>query len=314
LSSENQANDPAPSPLVVGLGEALFDCFPDRTVLGGAPINVAVHAAALLGPSGEAAVPATRVGTDELGDRFFREITQRGVSVDYVQRDPERPTGRVAVTLDDGGHASYDFEKHSAWDALEFDQRLQDLAARCDAVAYGTLAQREPASRETIRAFVAAAEGALRLFDVNLRQDYYSREVLDASLRLATAVKINEEELGVVCGAVGLAEPPEPGADGQADQLIEAYGLDWLALTRGAEGTVVYAEGAKHTSPPAPFDPAPDADTVGAGDACCAGLLCGRLLGWSIPDTLELANRLGAFVAGRPGATPELPAELIPNK
>ncbi|QDT68790.1 2-dehydro-3-deoxygluconokinase [Planctomycetes bacterium MalM25] len=298
-------------PLVVGLGEALFDCFPDRVVLGGAPMNVTVHADAILGPLGGAGVPVTRVGGDELGERFVSEARQRGLSTQYVQTDESRPTGRVVVTLDDGGHASYRFDTESAWDALEYDASLATLAGRCDGVAFGTLAQRNTASREAITDFVANATQAVRLFDVNLRQQYYSADLLDASLQLASAAKLNEEELREVCELLELRDAGSGDIDQAATLLSAAYRLDWLAITRGAEGTALYADGVKHTGAPASFSCEPNADTVGAGDACCAGLLCGTLLGYTRQATLGLANRLGAYVATRPGATPELPRSLL---
>lgn len=137
----------AVQPLVVGLGEALYDCFPQRRVLGGAPLNVAVHADALLKPLGGAAVPATRVGIDELGDEVIETLSARGVDVDWVQRDCARPTGQVTVQIDDSGDVSYEFQADSAWDAIEMTPNLERLARRSDAVAFGALAQRSGPSR-----------------------------------------------------------------------------------------------------------------------------------------------------------------------
>lgn len=298
-----------PRPLVVGLGEALFDCFADREVLGGAPLNVAIHANAVLTPHGGAALPATRVGADSLGDRCLAEIEQRGLTTEQVQRDATRPTGRVAVSLDPAGNAEYRFEEACAWDALTFDDDLAALARRCDGVAFGTLAQRGSTTRQAITDFVAAATQAVRLFDANLRQDYYSAEVLDASLQLASAAKLNEEELREVSGLLELGNTIS--LDGAAACLAAAYGLEWIAITRGAEGTTLYSQEGRHAGPPASFASEANADSVGAGDACCAGLLCGTLLGWEPAETVGLANRLGAYVATRPGATPELPPEIL---
>lgn len=298
-----------PQSIVVGIGEVLFDCFPDRVLLGGAPINVAVHANALLSPGGGAGVPVTRVGTDENGQRFFTEARHHGLETRYAQSDKQHTTGRVDVSLDAHGHAEYRFGLNDAWDALQYTTSLAALAERCDAVAFGTLGQRSLVSRQTIRRFLSEAPQAIRLFDVNLRQEFYSAEVLDCSLQLATAAKLNEEELQQVSQLLGL--PQTSSSDEAAFQLAAAYQLDWLALTRGAQGTVIYIKNTRHTGEPSTYPFHPEADSVGAGDACCAGLLCGMLLNWQVEATLLLANQLGAYVASQPGATPALPSDLL---
>lgn len=295
---------------VVGLGEALFDCFPDRSVLGGAPVNVALHANALLSGLGGSGLPATRVGDDELGARFFDEMQQRGVATDGVQRDPELPTGRVAVEVDNTGDARYVFDERSAWDAIQFDEALARLARRCSAVTFGTLAQRADTSRKAIQQFLSAAPKAIRLLDVNLRQDYYSAEVLDTSLHLASAVKLSEEEIPEVGELIDL-----PGSSKSIESLAEAlgttYGLDWVAVTRGPRGASLFRDGEWHVGQPFAARPTLGADTVGAGDSCCAALLCGFLAGNSIGETLSLANEVGAFVASQPGATPPMPERIL---
>lgn len=277
---------------VVGLGEALFDLLPGGPVLGGAPLNVAVHA----GQLGARGVLVSRVGRDVLGERLRAEVDGR-LDAAELQTDPERPTGTVGVTLE-GGEPRYDIVKDVAWDRLELTPRLRALAASADAVCFGTLAQRSPRSREATRGFLDAATKAVRLFDVNLRQDYYSREILRESLRRATMIKLNEAELPVV---LGLLDVPH------LESLRAAYGLTHAVLTRGARGTSI--NGTEGEA--ARFPLQPGADSVGAGDACSAGVLTGVLRGWTIERTLTLANRLGAYVASVPGATPRLPAELI---
>ena len=292
---------------VVGLGEALFDCFPERSVLGGAPVNAVVHASALLRSVGGEALPATRIGSDELGERFVREMLRRGVPRRAVQRDPSRATGRVDVRPGQSGEPSYEFAAGVAWDALEFDSSWRALASACDAVVFGTLAQRSSASAEAIGRFLETATQSVRLFDVNLRGEFWSADVLDRGLRLATAAKCNEDELAVVSDAVGLSES-EPRE--RVAALCETYRLEWFALTRGSAGTAVCRAGEWHERPVSRFTRLPEADNVGAGDACSAGLLAGALVGYSIDETLDLANGLGAFVASQPGATPTLPVTL----
>ena len=297
-------------PVIVGLGEALFDCFSDRAVLGGAPVNFAVHAHSLVREVGGRGVVATRVGSDELGKRYLEELEARGVDRRYVQLDREHPTGTVSVQLDAEGHASYEFASNVAWDHLEFTESWQELAAECDAISFGTLAQRSESSREAIARFLTAAENAIRLFDVNIRQQFYSAEIIDLSLQAATAVKLNDAELGEVCSLLELADPAAAVAD-QARAILSKYHLDWLALTRGARGTALYADGKCFEGEPAKYASEPQADSVGAGDACCAGLIVGRLYDWPHEKTLSLANQMGAFVATRRGATPELPAAMV---
>mgnify|MGYP001794817589 CR=1 FL=1 len=295
---------------VVGLGEALFDCFPGRSVLGGAPVNVAVHANALLSPSGGRALPATRVGADELGDRFFAEMRRRGAPTDAVQRDRSLPTGRVAVEIDAGGDARYVFDQHSAWDAIVFDEPLARRAADCSAVAFGTLGQRADASREAIRRFLSGAPQAFRLLDVNLRQQYYSPETLDSSLRLASAAKLSEDEVNEVCELLDLTRPSRD-VEAEAELLGTTYRLDWVAVTRGARGASLFCDGDWQTGQQHAARPQPGADTVGAGDSCCAALLCGFLAGMPSDQTLSLANEVGAHVASVSGATPPLPDAIL---
>ena len=296
---------------VVGLGEALFDCFPDQEIMGGAPLNLAVHADQILRPLGGRGVVATRVGQDDLGQRILDELHDRNMDVSHVQVDGEHRTGTVRVTVDDNGNAAYVFAPNVAWDHLALTPGWRELANSCDAVCFGTLAQRSLDSRRTIEQFLELAPQALRLFDVNLRLDFYSTEIIERSLQLATAVKLNDGELPQVAKALGLSSL-EGDTEALAQQIIERFNLDWLALTRGPLGTVIYADGEMYVGEMFRFPPAERADTVGAGDACGAGLLVGFLLGWPMQQTVDLANRLGAYLASQPGATPTLPRELLP--
>ena len=292
-------------PLVIGLGEALFDCFPDHQVLGGAPINLVVHLNALLQPHGGQALPLTRVGDDPLGIRFFDELSDRGVDTVAVQTDPHEPTGVVEVHASDEGETHYCFAPNMAWDRLVATTDGHRLVACGDAICFGTLAQRRMASRHAIQSLLASATDSIRLLDVNLRQDFFSRQVLHESLQAATAAKLNAQELLTVSEQLGLAADPE--------LLAQEYELDWVAVTHGERGTSLHHRGEVMKAVVPKFAKAPAADSVGAGDACAAGLLYGVLRSWDWPPTVELANRLGAYVASQPGATPALPAELIPG-
>lgn len=288
---------------VVGIGEALFDVFPDAAALGGAPLNMVVHAHALAQRRGGRAVLVSRVGQDARGEELLGGLRERGLDVSYIQSDPDRPTGEVFVTVDDAGQPTYEIAPNAAWDNLQFDPDLEDLARHTDAVCFGTLAQRDAQSRNAVLRFLDAARRAVRLFDVNLRQTFFDAPMIRRSLEFATIAKLNEHELPRVCEMLAL--PPEP------QQLLKRYDLKMVALTRGARGTVLYTPAGVTEGEPVPADAVEGADSVGAGDACAAGLLVGLSLRKPLRDVVTLANRCGAFVAGQAGATPKLPDRIL---
>ena len=294
--------------IVVGLGEALFDRFSHQDVLGGAPLNVAIHAHAMLQHLQGEGVVASRVGEDPLGRQVCDCLTALGMDASFIQRDSEVPTGDVRVDLCTAGSPTYTIRDGVAWDRLEFTDHWHALAEQCDAVAFGTLAQRQPTSRATIHRFLdATKDSCLRVFDVNLRQNFYDRTIVEASLRLANVVKINAEELKVVSTMLQL---PASDTDEPLRRLMDAFDLSVMALTRGALGTRVLTRDAEAEGVVQAVDPQVNSDSVGAGDACCAGLIVGLLQGWSLDDTVLLANQAGAFVASQAGATPALPPSL----
>ena len=289
-------------PLIVGLGEALYDLLPTGPALGGAPLNAAVQAHQL----GNNAVVASRIGRDALGQALLDDLAGRGMDTSFIQRDPHAPTGTVQVTLRDG-EPEYDITHGAAWERLAWDEPLAGLAKRCDAVCFGTLGQRLEPAQSTIRQFVTAASQAVRLFDVNLRQDNFSAAQLEASCRAASIVKMNAAELATVAPLLGL------GQAWAIPKLIERFELDLFVLTRGKLGTALHTAGSITLGQAARFAPEPEADSVGAGDACSAAILHGAVRRWPLQQTADLANRLGAFVASRQGATPKFPAELLPS-
>ena len=288
---------------VVGIGELLWDRFPDgRREVGGAVANLVYHATRL----GDRGVLASRVGRDAAGDDLAARLGALGVDCSYLQRDAAHPTGAVDVTLA-GGHPSYVIHEQVAFDFPELDRGWQELAARTDAVTFGTLAQRTPAAAEVIGRFVAACPPAcVRLLDVNLRQHFWSPELLRRSLRAATAVKLNAEELPAVAAAAGVAG----GADGAVLQrLAERYRLRLACLTRGARGSLLAAPGepaAEHRGTRVAV-----ADTVGAGDAFAAAVLYHLLRGSGLPQMAAAANDYAAFVATCRGGTPPVPEEVL---
>ena len=292
---------PSPlSPIFVGLGETLWDVFPDGAVWGGAPGNVACHAAGL----GANVFMVSGVGCDELGERGIAALESHGIDCRHMQRDPRHPTGTVTVSLGPAGDASYVFASDTAWDHLGWEPSLGELAARANAVCFGTLGQRAEESRRTIRRFLEAAGQAVRVFDVNLRQAFYSPELIRESLALANVLKLNDDELPVVAAACGVSADDPVAA---VRELAERHGLRLAALTRGAAGSLLVADGVVSTRP---AEARTIVDTVGAGDAFTAAVVMGLLGGRPLDAMHDHAARLAAFVCGHRGATPRIPAEL----
>jgi fructokinase len=286
--------------VIAGIGEILWDVFPDAARLGGAPANFACHAAAL----GDESWIVSAVGTDDLGERAVELLQAQRVCCDVVQRDPH-PTGRVDVTLDASRQASYVFAPDCAWDHLTWSDEMQQLAARCDAVCFGSLGQRSPESRATIRRFVQATRPtALRIFDVNLRQQFYDRETITASLELASAMKVNEEELPTVAKLCGIV-PREYRQT--LESFAVAYDLRLVALTLGPAGALLVAGGEYASASPPSVSVV---DTVGAGDAFTATLVHDFLRGAPLERINAHANAVASFVCSQPGATATIPAEL----
>ena len=288
--------------LIVGLGELLWDLLPEGKQAGGAPANFAYHARAL----GDEGLPVTRIGADLLGEELQGRLAALGLPGDYVQVDRQAPTGTVHVALDSRGVPTFTITPDVAWDRLAWDPPLAALAGRVDAVCFGSLAQRSPVSRATIRAFLAATRpGALRVFDVNLRQSWWSPEVLRDSLGRCSIVKLNETELPVVLEALGLGGGE--GIEVGCRRLREAFGLALVCLTLGPEGSLLCAASGALRSPGVKVEVA---DTVGAGDAFTAALCHHWLRGACLARTAEAANRYGAWVASQAGPTPAVPADI----
>lgn len=299
------------SPQVIGIGEALFDCFGDRRILGGAPINFAVHAHQLLAKVQGQGLPVSCIGSDALGERLVEELLQKGMQADFIQQQSTFPTGTVEVELDSKGQPTYTIHQNVAWDQLAFNAELELLAQRCDAVCFGTLAQRSPTSRQTIHQFLSSANKALKVFDLNLRQDYFDATILEQSLRTANVVKLNAEELEVTFDLLNLTDDAPADGNERAFFLCRTFDLKALALTRGKLGTLLFSAQQRYEGVAPSLAQAANADSVGAGDACCAAITCGLLLGLPLERVVTLANQVGAYVASQPGATPVLPTELV---
>jgi fructokinase len=298
-----QASPPhAQAPTIIGLGELIWDMLPEGKRMGGAPSNFA-YISRLLGD--EAAV-ASRVGRDALGMEAVERLERAGLSTGYVQLDAAHPTGTVGVRVGDGGEPHFNVNQNSAWDYLEWTREWEELAARADTVCFGTLGQRHPTARATITRFLEATRaGALRLFDVNLRHSFFTPDMLARSLALSTVVKLNAEELIAAASMLSLNTSDQPAT---ARALLERFQLDLVAVTRGERGSLLVArEGADEH---AGFQ-ARVVDTIGCGDAFAAALAHCRRRRAPLALTNEIANRLGAWVAAHPGATPDANPETI---
>jgi fructokinase len=285
---------------VVGLGEVLWDIFPDGPRFGGAPANFACHAAML----GAEAFVVSRVGDDELGEGALASLRDHGVNTDHVSRDPSHQTGTVRVALDAAGQPRFEIAERVAWDHIPWSSDLEMLAARADAACFGTLGQRGESSRRTIRRFLESTRpDCLRIFDVNLRQQFYDEPLVLDSLALATALKLNEEELPIVASMCGVA-----GSDRDVlGALRDRFGLRLAALTRGEQGALLIS-GA--TAVACEATPVTVKDTVGAGDAFTAAMTLGWLRNRDLDSIARHACRVASFVCSQAGATPSLPEEL----
>ncbi len=281
---------------VVGLGELLWDLFPEGKQLGGAPANFAYMTSLL----GDAGMVASRVGDDVLGREAMRRLEHLGLRTSSIQLDTAHATGTVKVSVDPRGQPKYQIAESVAWDFFEWTAGWRSLAESADAISFGSLAQRSAASRDTIRAFLKAARPeTVRVFDVNLRQSFYSSQALSDSMQVADIVKLNHDEMPVVAKLLSL--PFIYDETRAAQWLREKFGPKLVCITRGARGSLLVGE--EETSEH-PGYRVHVADTVGAGDAFTAALVYHYLRGASVATLNEAANRMGSWVASQTGATP----------
>ena len=285
--------------IIVGLGEALWDCLPEGRKIGGAPANFAYHASQF----GYEAHAVSAVGNDALGDETIEALKANGLKLCMPRVD--FPTGQVLVSLDEDGVASYDIKEGSAWDNIPFTPEMVQLAGRCSAVCFGSLAQRNEVSRNAIYRFLnATPKGCMRIFDINLRQNFYSKEVIQESLRRCNVMKINDEELVIIGRMFGY-----PGLDieNKCWLILGKYNLDMLVLTCGVNGSYVFSKGAMS------FLETPKvevADTVGAGDSFTGAFVASILSGKTIPEAHRIGVNVSAYVCTQNGAMPAIPEEL----
>ncbi len=286
--------------VIVGLGEALWDCLPEGKKLGGAPANFAYHA----GQFGHDSLAVSAVGNDPLGQETLDEFDKKGVK--YLMPKVDYMTGTVQVELDVDGVPTYDIKEGVAWDNIPFTPEIETVAKNSRAVCFGSLAQRSSVSRQTIQKFLEATpKGCLKIFDINLRQNFYSKEIITNSLKHANILKINDEELVTIGRLFGY-----PGLDieNKCWLLLGKYNLDMLVLTCGVNGSYVFAPNLQS------FRETPTvevADTVGAGDSFTGAFASAILAGMPITEAHKLAVDVSAYVCTQNGAMPKLPKKLI---
>jgi fructokinase len=297
--------------LILGIGELLWDIVPDGMRLGGAPANFAVMAGRL----GNHAAILSRIGRDDLGRQAIDRLDPMPVETGFLQVDQLHETGRVTVSLD-GGEPHYTIHEPAAWDFLELSDEWIQLAARADAICFGSLAQRNRQARQTIQTLAAEASAkCIRVFDVNLRAPFYSAEVLQESLELATVVKMNDVEAPLVLDLLDLAieEAPVTGETlstpeylrAAAERLLAEFpSLQLVAATRGSRGSLLVTRDEWNEHPGFPVKVA---DGIGAGDAFTAAMTHYMLRGADLATLNEAGNRWGGWIASQSGAMPALP-------
>jgi fructokinase len=289
--------------LILGVGELLWDQLPSGARLGGAPANFTVMAGRL----GSHAAILSRIGRDDLGRQAIALLDPLPADTEYLQIDTSHETGRVTVELKDG-QPSYVIHEPAAWDFMELTDDWVRLAERADAICFGTLAQRALESRQTIQTLAAQTPSTcVRVFDVNLRAPFYSSEVLQESLELATVMKLNDAEMPLVLGLLGLPGGGEGDSStlrSGAEKLLEEFPtLRMVAVTRGARGSLLVAREGWHEHRGLETKVA---DTIGAGDAFTAALVHYLLRGADLVTLSEAGNRWGAWMASQQGAMPPL--------
>ena len=283
---------------VVGLGEALWDVLPEGKKLGGAPANFAYHAGQFLGQDETIAISA--LGEDKLAEETIKSLEEHGLK--YLMPRVPYPTGTVQVSLDEQGIPTYDIKENVAWDNIPLDADIQAVARQCRAVCFGSLAQRNIVSRETIHRFLdLTPKDCVKIFDINLRQQFYSKEIIQESLRRCNILKINDEEL-VLIGR--MFDYPGLDIENKCWLILGKYNLDMLVLTCGTNGSYVFTPGQMS------FQETPKvevADTVGAGDSFTGSFCAAILSGKPVAEAHKLAVQVSAYVCTQNGAMPPLP-------
>lgn len=285
--------------LVVGLGEVLWDMLPEGRKIGGAPVNFAYHA----GQFGIDTMAVSAIGNDKLGEDTIAEMN--GKHLNHIFPSVPYPTGSVQVSLDEKGVPAYDIKENVAWDNIPFTNEIESVARSCRAVCFGSLAQRNAVSRNTIRKFIESTpSGCIRIFDINLRQNFYTSNVIHDSLELCNILKINDEEIMLVSRMFNY---DSSNIENVCRTIMEDFSLEMVILTCGTKGSYIFTKGGVS------FMPTPKvnvADTVGAGDSFTGSFCAAILRGLPVAEAHKKAVEVSAYVCTQNGAMPEIPKSM----
>ena len=285
--------------LVVGLGEVLWDMLPEGRKIGGAPVNFAYHA----GQFGIDTMAVSAIGNDKLGEDTIAEMN--GKHLNHIFPSVPYPTGSVQVSLDEKGVPAYDIKENVAWDNIPFTNEIESVARSCQAVCFGSLAQRNTVSRNTIRKFIESTpSGCIRIFDINLRQNFYTSNVIHDSLELCNILKINDEEIMLVSRMFNY---DSSNIENVCRTIMEDFSLEMVILTCGTKGSYIFTKGGVS------FMPTPKvnvADTVGAGDSFTGSFCAAILRGLPVAEAHKKAVEVSAYVCTQNGAMPEIPESM----
>lgn len=285
--------------LVVGLGEVLWDMLPEGRKIGGAPVNFAYHA----GQFSIDTMAVSAIGNDKLGEDTIAEMN--GKHLNHIFPSVPYPTGSVQVSLDEKGVPAYDIKENVAWDNIPFTNEIESVARSCRAVCFGSLAQRNAVSRNTIRKFIESTpSGCIRIFDINLRQNFYTSNVIHDSLELCNILKINDEEIMLVSRMFNY---DSSNIENVCRTIMEDFSLEMVILTCGTKGSYIFTKGGVS------FMPTPKvnvADTVGAGDSFTGSFCAAILRGLPVAEAHKKAVEVSAYVCTQNGAMPEIPESM----
>lgn len=285
--------------LVVGLGEVLWDMLPEGRKIGGAPVNFAYHA----GQFGIDTMAVSAIGNDKLGEDTIAEMN--GKHLNHIFPSVPYPTGSVQVSLDEKGVPAYDIKENVAWDNIPFTNEIESVARNCRAVCFGSLAQRNAVSRSTIRKFIESTpSGCIRIFDINLRQNFYTSNVIRDSLEHCNILKINDEEIMLVSSMFNY---DSSNIENVCHTIMEDFSLEMVILTCGTKGSYIFTKGGVS------FMPTPKvnvADTVGAGDSFTGSFCAAILRGLPVAEAHKKAVEVSAYVCTQNGAMPEIPESM----
>lgn len=288
-------------PVIIGLGEILWDMIPEGKQLGGAPTNFVYHCKLM----GAKSYVLSSVGDDEAGTEILDLTKALGLDVSHIQQDKQHPTGTVSVWIDKEGFPEYTIHEKVAWDYIRQIPEDLELSRRADAICFGSLAQRNTVSRKSMMKILESSPNdCLRVFDINLRQHFYTREVIEESLKLASILKLNVDELKVVSDLLDIN-----GSENEIlEKLIRTFKLELAALTKGSEGSVLLSRSGLSVYNSEAVEVA---DSIGAGDSFTAALVIGLLNKLPLQKIHKAASDLAAYVCTQRGATPEVPPTIF---